>query len=125
MDKKLTSIVAYAGILSSFLGILDGIGKLCIFIPLIIWIIAYSAGDKNGAKLHLNQSLVLIILGISCSIVCLVIGLIPISLVVVVTDILDIVVKLITLVFGIIGMWSAIKGEERKLPYIGDIVIIK
>ena len=39
MDKKTTSWVSYI----TFIG----------------WIIAYLAGDKEGAKFHLNQSLVI------------------------------------------------------------------
>ena len=39
MDKKVTGIVGYIG----WIG----------------WIIAYLAGDKEGAKFHLNQALVL------------------------------------------------------------------
>ena len=39
MDKKTTGIVSY--------------------ITLIGWLIAFCAGDKEGAKFHLNQSLVL------------------------------------------------------------------
>lgn len=40
MDKKTTGIVSY--------------------ITLIGWLIAFCAGDKEGAKFHLNQSLVFI-----------------------------------------------------------------
>ena len=41
MNKKTTGIISY--------------------LTLIGWLIAYCAGDKEGAKFHLNQSLVLII----------------------------------------------------------------
>ena len=123
MDKKITSIVAYAGILACLFGFLPGLGKLGMFIPLIIWIIAYSAGDKNGAKLHLNQSLILVILGLVCGIICWILGFIPIIKIIV--KLLDIVVKLVTLIFGVWGMITAIKGEDKKLPIIGDIAILK
>ena len=39
MNKKLTGIVSY--------------------ITIVGWIIAYLAGDKEGAKFHLNQSLII------------------------------------------------------------------
>lgn len=123
MDKKITSVVAYAGILACLFGLMPGLGKLGMFIPLIIWFIAYSAGDKNGAKLHLNQSLILIILGLACGIVCWVLGFIPI--IKIFTNIIDVVVKVITLIFGVWGMITAIKGEDKKLPVIGDIAIMK
>ena len=123
MDKKVTAIVAYAGILASLFGFLPGLGKLGMAIPLIIWIIAYCAGDKNGAKIHLNQSLILIILGLACGIVCLVLGIIPI--IKIFAGILNFAVVLITLVFGVWGLITAIKGEDKKLPFIGDIAILK
>ncbi len=123
MDKKVTAIVAYVGILASLFGVLPGLGKLGMFVPLIVWIVAYCAGDKNGAKQHLNQSLVLIILGLACSIVCLVLGLIPI--IKIFASIINLAVVVITLVFGVWGLITAIKGEDKKLPFIGDIAILK
>lgn len=123
MNKKITAIVAYAAILAGLFGILDGIGKLCMFIPLIIWFIAYSAGDKNGAKLHLNQSFIIIILGLACGIVCWVLGFI--SVIELVAQILDIAVKAVTLIFSIWGIYLAVKEEDKKLPIIGDITILK
>ncbi len=123
MDKKITAIVAYAGILGGLFGLLDGIGKLCMVIPLIIWFIAYSVGDKEGAKIHLNQSLIIVILGLACGIVCLVLGLIPV--IDKIAQILDIVVKAITLVFSIWGIYLAVKEEDKKLPIIGEITILK
>ena len=44
MDKKITGIVAY--------------------ITWIGWLIAFLAGDKEGAKFHLNQALVIILIGL-------------------------------------------------------------
>ena len=52
MDKKVTGIIAY--------------------LTLIGWLIAYLAGDKEGAKFHLNQALVLAI----CNIANVIIGMI-------------------------------------------------
>ena len=48
MDKKVTGIVAY--------------------ITLVGWLIAYLAGDKEGAKFHINQALVLFLAGVVCGI---------------------------------------------------------
>ena len=53
MDKKVTGIIAY--------------------LTLIGWLIAYLAGDKEGAKFHLNQALVLAI----CNIANIIVGMIP------------------------------------------------
>ena len=95
MDKKVTGIVAY--------------------ITWIGWIIAYLAGDKEGAKFHLNQALVLWIASIVLSILSYIplIGIIP--------AILGIVV----FIFWIMGLVNAIKGEEKPLPIIGGIKILK
>ena len=49
MDKKTTGIVSY--------------------ITLIGWLIAFCAGDKEGAKFHLNQSLVLYLASLINSII--------------------------------------------------------
>jgi uncharacterized membrane protein len=123
MDKKVTSIVAYAAILAGWLGILPGLGKLGMFVPLIIWIVAYSVGDKNGAKVHLNQALIIIILGLVCGVVCWVLGLIPI--IEILARVIGIIVNVITLVFSIWGIYLAVKGKDTKFPIIGDITILK
>jgi len=125
MDKKVTAIVAYAAILAGWFGILDGLGRLGMFIPLIIWLIVYSVGDKNGAKIHLNQSLIIIVLGLVCGLVCWVLGLIPISIIALLTKVISIIVNVITLVFSIWGIYLTVKGKDTKFPVIGDIVILK
>ena len=75
MNKKTTGIVSY--------------------ITLIGWLIAFFAGDKEGAKFHLNQSLVCLV----CSIALF--------------------------VFWIIGLVRACKEDETPLPIIGGIQILK
>jgi uncharacterized membrane protein len=89
MDKKVTSILAYIG--------------------LIGWLIAYLAGDKEGAKFHLNQGLVLWIAGIIC-------GIIPC---------IGWICAIVVLVLIIMGIISAAKDEEKPLPIIGGIKILK
>jgi len=88
MDKKVTGIVGYIG----WIG----------------WIIAYLAGDKEGAKFHLNQALVLNIASL--------LSVIPL---------LGWVVSILVLVFWIMGIVAAIKEEEKELPLIGGIKILK
>ena len=96
MDKKLTGIFAYIGV--------------------IFWLIAYLAGDKEGAKFHLNQGLVLIIIGIANGVV----GLIPIL-----GSIVSWVISVALLVLAIMGIVAAAKDEEKPLPVIGGIRILK
>lgn len=96
MNKKVTSIFAYLGI--------------------IFWLIAFLAGDKEGAKFHLNQGLVLFLVSIVGSII---------SLIPFVGWILGCVISIAVLVFIIMGIISACKDEEKPLPLIGKIQLLK
>lgn len=89
MDKKVTGIIAYIG--------------------LIGWLIAYLAGDKEGAKFHLNQALVL-------ALGELIVGWIPV---------IGGILSLVLFIFAIMGIVSAAKEEEKELPLIGGIKILK
>ena len=95
MNKMVTSIFAYIGV--------------------VFWLIAYIAGDKEGAKFHLNQGLILAIAGVVASIL----SYIP------VIWILGSIISVVCLVFAILGIISAVKGEEKPLPVIGNIKILK
>ena len=94
MDKKATGILSYLG---------------------FFWIVAYLAGDKEGAKFHLNQGLVIFIAEVILS----ALGFVPI------VKYVASVVSLVLLVFAIIGIIAAANGEEKKLPIIGEIQILK
>lgn len=95
MSKKATAIVSY--------------------ITIIGWLIAYLAGDKEGAKFHLNQSLVL---GI-CGLLSGVISRIP------VIGIIGGILGIVVFVFFVLGLIYAIQDEEKPLPIIGGIQILK
>lgn len=96
MDKKVTGILAYI----TFIG----------------WIIAICAGDKEGAKFHLNQALALWI----CNFVISVVTVIPIL-----GWIIGLVGGLFVFVCWIMGLVYAIKEEEKEVPLIGKIKILK
>ena len=96
MDKKVTGVVAY--------------------LTLIGWIIAYIAGDKEGAKFHLNQALVLAI----ANIVNTIIGMIPF-----IGFIVSWIISIFLLVCVIIGIIAAAKDEEKQVPLLGGITILK
>lgn len=96
MDTKTTSIVAY----------LTWIGT----------VIAFVAGDKEGAKFHLNQALVVIIAGIVCSVVMV----IP-----VIGWIVGMVGSIFVLVCWIMGLIAAINQEEKEVPLLGKIKLLK
>lgn len=81
MDAKTTSVISYIG----WIG----------------WLIAYLAGDKDGAKFHLNQALVL-------NLFSLIAFLAP-----------------VWTVFMILGIINAANGEDKPLPIIGSITLLK
>lgn len=96
MDKKMTGIVAYI----TWIGL----------------IIAYFAGDREGAKFHLNQALVIVLANIVASVVAI----IPI-----IGTIVAFVASIFLIVCWFIGLIAAIKEEEKQIPLIGGIQILK
>lgn len=88
MDKRTTGIVAY----------LTWIG----------FIIAVCAGDKEGAKFHLNQALVILLFQLLIIIPCI-----------------GWLWGIFMLVCWIMGLIHAINEEETPVPLIGKIQILK
>lgn len=88
MDAKTTSIVAY----------LTWIGL----------IIAICAGDKEGAKFHINQALVILLFGLLSLIPCI-----------------GWIWGIFMLVCWILGLIAAINQEEKEVPLIGKIRLLK
>ena len=99
MDKKTTGIVAY----------LTWVG----------WLIAYLAGDKEGAKFHINQALVIFLVQIVLGIVAKILNLIP------VIRYLTWLLNVAGVVFWLAGLLAAIQEKENPLPFIGEIHLIK
>ena len=88
MDKKTTGIVAY----------LTWIG----------WLIALLAGDKEGAKFHINQALVILLFSLLLIIPCI-----------------GWIWGIFMIVCWFIGFIAAINEEEKSIPLLGNIKIIK
>ena len=88
MDKKLTGMVAYI----TWVGLL----------------IAFVIGDRDGAKFHLNQALVVWLLGLLTFIPCV-----------------GWIIGIAAFVFAVMGFISAFNGEEKALPLIGGIKLLK
>ena len=88
MDKKTTSIVAYI----TWIGL----------------IVAYFGGDKEGAKFHLNQALVIALFSL--------LSYIPF---------IGWIWSIFMLICWIMGLVAAIKQEETPVPLIGNIKILK
>ena len=102
MNKQATGVVSY----------LSWIG----------WVIAFLFGDRNNAKFHLNQSLVL-------NIVFFVLGCAKgfFSHIWLVGWIVNWALGIVTFVFGIIWLVSfisAIQDSDRYVPIISDIHLI-
>lgn len=88
MDAKTTGIVAY----------LTWIG----------FIIAICAGDKDGAKFHVNQALVIMLFSLLSIIPCV-----------------GWIWGVFMIVCWIMGLIAAINEEEKEVPLIGGIKLIK
>lgn len=100
MDKKTTSWVSYI----TFIG----------------WIIAYLAGDKEGATFHLNQSLVIWIGYLIAFVANKILVFIPIL-----GWLVIIAAYIFLFVMWIMGLIAAINQEENELPLIGQIKLLK
>lgn len=88
MDAKTTGIVAY----------LTWIGL----------IIAVCAGDKEGAKFHVNQALVILLFSLLSVIPCI-----------------GWIWGIFMIVCWIMGLIAAINEEEKEVPLIGKVRILK
>ncbi len=103
MNKKVTGIVAY--------------------ITIIGWIVAFLAGDKEGAKQHLNQGLVLFLANLALSIITRILGGLPF-----VGGIIALVCSILSLVLFalcIVGIIFAATDNNKELPIIGAFKILK
>lgn len=88
MDAKTTGIVAY----------LTWIGL----------IVAVCAGDKAGARFHINQALVILLFSLLSVIPCI-----------------GWIWGIFMIVCWFMGLIAAINEEEKPVPLIGKIVLIK
>ncbi|GKI15598.1 hypothetical protein CE91St44_20830 [Oscillospiraceae bacterium] len=95
MNKKATSVIAY----------LSWIG----------WLIAYLAGDKEGAKFHLNQAGVLAIVGLATTVLAWV----PI------VGRFMWIVSTVVGIFSLVGLIYAAQDQDKHLPLIGGITLLK
>ena len=103
MDKKITGIVSY--------------------ITIIGWLIAFFVGDKEGAKQHLNQALVLGLIELVAFVIGAVFLWIPV-IGLILSIVLDIV-GVAGFVLAIIGIYYAATDKNEALPFIGGITLLK
>lgn len=101
MNKKTTGIVAYFTV----------IGLL----------IAFIMGDREGAKFHLNQALVLELASlVNTYIVSKILGIIPF-----IGPLVSVVISLALFALWVLGLLAAIKEEEKEVPILGQIKILQ
>lgn len=104
MDKKTTDIVAY--------------------ITPIGWIIAMCAGDKEGSKFQLNQTLVLWLAEIILSVLGQVLGRISLATALA-GSLITGVGSLFCFICWIIGLIGACQGADKPMPLFSSIKILK
>lgn len=97
MDKKATGIIAY--------------------ITIFGWFVAYFAGDRENAKFHLNQGLVVDLAFLAITLLA---G-IPIGIVRALAALLNIAV----FVFCVMGIVYAAQDQEKEVPLLGSFKILK
>ncbi len=95
MDKKVTGILSY--------------------ITIIGWLVAYIAGDKENAKFHLNQGLVVGIIGL----VGIVLGFIPL-----IGGLLGWILKIVWIILLAWGLVYAAQDQDKEIPLIGSIKLL-
>ncbi len=88
MNKKTTDMVAYV----TWVGLL----------------IAFIAGDREKSKFHLNQALVVWLVGF--------LSVIPL---------VGWIIGIAAFVLAVMGFISAVNGEEKPLPIVGGIKLLK
>ena len=96
MDKKTTDIVAY----------LTWVGL----------IIAFIIGDREKSKFHLNQSLVIWLVGTVCGMLAA----LPL-----VGTLISVVGGIFCFVCWFIGLIGAIQGTEKPVPVLGQFKLLK
>lgn len=88
------------------------------YFGLLVLIPIFAAPHSRFARFHANQGLVLLIASFALSILDSVIGFFPFGLI-------FNIVRLVILVLAIMGIVGAAKGEEKELPIIGGIHLLK
>lgn len=91
MDKKTTGIVS--------------------FLTIIGFIVAVTAGDKDGARFHINQALVVQIFFVITNIIRI--------------PFITHIINIFLIICWFIGLIAAINEEEKQMPLIGSITLIK
>ena len=90
------------------------------YFGILFWLPLVAAPKSEYAKFHANQAMVLFIASIVASIASGIIGLIPI-----IGTIAGFAISIAVFAMFVLGLYNGFTGKVRKLPFIGDITIIK
>ena len=96
MTKKATDIIAY--------------------LTIIGWLLSFFIGTREESKFHLNQALIINVVELAAALV----GVIPF-----VGGIIASIVGLVCLGFAVFGIVNAYNEQEKELPFVGGIQILK
>ncbi len=111
MNKKTTGIISY--------------------ITWFGWLAAFLAGDRENAKLHLNQSLILnltvTIVPVLCFPISYIMGLIPVlgGIFKILINLTVSTVFILYIICIIAGILAAYKEKDTALPLIGSMQLLK
>ncbi len=105
MNKKVTSILSYCTIIG--------------------WLVAFIGGDKENAKFDLNQGLVLGLIEVTAAVMGAIFGILPFAMVRYILQIPFWAVEMCAVVGMVFGIIASAKGEERELPIVSQIKLIK
>lgn len=95
------------------------------YFGLLVLVPIFAAKDSKFARFHANQGLLLFIVEIVWQIAAGIVGGVLSAIgISIVANLLDLV-GLVFLVFAIMGIVYAAKGEEKELPVIGQYKILK
>lgn len=95
MDRKATGIVSY--------------------LTIIGWFVAFFVGDKEGAKFHLNQSLVVHL----AFLVLFILGYVPII------GWFVWILRIVVFVCGVLGVVYAFQDQDKEIPLLGIIKLLQ
>lgn len=113
MNKKVTGILSYLSIL---------------------WLVAWFAGDKKNTKFHLSQGFTMMVLELIAAVVLFVLGFVVglLGFIPVVSKILGIVLTILSsavglcfLVLIVLGIMAVCNDQDKELPVVGKIRLLK
>lgn len=105
MNKKVTAILSYCTIFG--------------------WLVAFIGGDKENAKFDLNQGLVIGLATVAAIVTGALVSLIPVAVIRLFFDLAVWAVEAACVICSVFGIVNSAKGEEKELPIVSKLQILK